>query len=156
MEPEICVSNKLPGDVAAAGLLLLHGLSFPNCPHGRREPPCEACLARIVGKCRRVGRAVSLGVMWPCGHQWAGALLRREAGWAAAGCGPQQDPRRCLHVTPASLATPGPQFPYRPRLAVAPQASWGGGVKRHKHSLEKQLNPIIKRNYFSKPVKQRQ
>ena len=30
-----------------------------------------------------------------------------------------------------------------------------GGVKRHKHSREKQLNPIIKINYFSKPVKQR-
>ena len=25
------------------------------------------------------------------------------------------------------------------------------GVKRHKHSREKQLNPIIKINYFSKP-----
>ena len=29
-------------------------------------------------------------------------------------------------------------------------------VKRHKHSCEKLLNPIIKINYFSKPVKQRQ
>ena len=71
---------------------------------------------------------------------------------------------------PASLAgltVPGPLHPVSPpgpplgtpdpvRSEDPPASWWQASVLPGSHSREKQLNPIRKINYFSKPVKQRQ